>query len=477
MEVYKNISHEKVPTHAKVVTKGGKQYARYKQRGGSTVEFLILPNGKMRAESIYWYARILHHGDSIRRPVNLKMSSKTAAVAKAMQLQDDEERKAVGRMTSSQKTVALKPLVGDPSDLPVRKHTRDRNGKVVEYAAKKSENDLLNAISGSFLGDYLEYRGNKFNRDTTLATIRTIRKVCIDTGFKTISDLNDDKLESYLIGLQHVDAERTGKPLSARSIKIRLVAMKAFTRWLIKKKVLKTCPFASIDRIVDSRSGRSRIRREFTDAEFWALVDSAKEGTTIEGVSGQQRSVLYQFARATGIRANEIAQLGVSDLIFGKESWVRLPAVITKNQKYDELPLDPTILERSNIVSVMKAWASSRKPTDPLFDLRTARGKNRKTSKMIKRDAGNAKPVVEYVNGFGFADFHSLRVSFENHLRSLNVDLEVRRSLMRHRDISTTVGYGRVRSGEKASTLSKALQNARENGSRAGESQGESKSA
>ena len=62
--------------------------------------------------------------------------------------------------------------------------------------------------------------------------------------------------------------------------------------------------------------------------------------------------------------------------------------------------------------------------------------------------------------------------SFENHLRRLSVDLEVRKSLMRHRDISTTIGYGRVRSGEKASSLSKALRDARQKGSGAGESQG-----
>ena len=130
MEVYKNISHEKVPTHAKIVTKGDVKYARYKQRGGSVVEFEILPSGKMRASSLHWYARILHFGDNIRRPVNLKLSSKSAALAKAMQLQDDEERKAVGRLTSVEKAIVTKPLIGDPDELPKRKHTRDQRGKI-----------------------------------------------------------------------------------------------------------------------------------------------------------------------------------------------------------------------------------------------------------------------------------------------------------------------------------------------------------
>ena len=275
-----------------------------------------------------------------------------------------------------------------------------------------------------------------------------------------------------MIGLQYVDAERTGKPLSDRSIKIRLVMMKAFSKWLVKKRALKHCPFATIDRLTDSRSGRCRHRREFSDTEFWSMVDAAKKGKSIEGVSGPQRAVLYQFARATGIRANEIAELKVSDIVLAQESWVRLPALVTKNQKYDEIPLDPTILERSDIVQVMRSWVQTRGASDPLFDLRTERGNNRKTSKMIKTDAGNSSPPVEYENDFGFADFHSLRVSFENHLRRLNVDLEVRKSLMRHRDISTTIGYGRVRSGEKASSLSEALRNARQKGSGAGESQG-----
>jgi len=243
--------------------------------------------------------------------------------------------------------------------------------------------------------------------------------------------------------------------------------MKAFSKWLLKKKALKTCPFVSIDRLVDSRSGRSRHRREFSDAEFWSMVDSAKNGKTIEGVSGSQRAILYQFAMATGIRANEIAGLKVSDVVFERGTWVRLPPFVTKNQKYDEIPLVSEILAKADIVEVMKNWVQSREESDPLFDLRTKRGDNRKTSKMIKTDAANSSPTVEFENKHGVVDFHSLRVSFENLLRRLGLDLEERKSLMRHRDISTTVGYGRVRSGEKASALSKALRGRR--GTDAGE--------
>ena len=109
---------------------------------------------------------------------------------------------------------------------------------------------------------------------------------------------NPDQIDSIVMD--------TGKPLSARSIKIKLVVMKAFSKWLVKKRALKHCPFATIDRLTDSRSGRCRHRREFSDTEFWSMVDSAKQGKSIEGVSGPQRAVLYQFASATGIRLSLI---------------------------------------------------------------------------------------------------------------------------------------------------------------------------
>ena len=81
-----------------------------------------------------------------------------------------------------------------------------------------------------------------------------------------------------------------------------------------------------------------------------------KNNTLIESVSGNQRVVLYQFARATGIRKNEISTLAVRDIVFGEESWVRLASVITKNSRYDEIPLDESILDDANIVNVMREF-------------------------------------------------------------------------------------------------------------------------
>ena len=73
---------------------------------------------------------------------------------------------------------------------------------------------------------------------------------------------------------------------------------------------------------------------------------------------------------------------------------------------------------------------------------------------MMKHDCGVAE--IEYENSQGFADFHSLRTTYINALRILQVQDSVRVKMARHGDIKTTRGsYDSIEFGEMRSAVEK----------------------
>jgi len=146
---------------------------------------------------------------------------------------------------------------------------------------------------------------------------------------------------------------------------------------------------------------------------------------------------------------------------------VTISAAHTKNGQPAEVPLHPVVVE------AMREWLVTEKlrPGDPLFPLRTANGKYRRTSKMMQRDLKAARDkwidkaktpeerarreasdFLTYQNHDGlFADFHANRHTFVTSLGKAGVHPKLAQALARHSTINLTMNvYSHVGLDEKA---------------------------
>ncbi len=137
------------------------------------------------------------------------------------------------------------------------------------------------------------------------------------------------------------------------------------------------------------------------------------------GLSGYDRYLVYRFAVETGLRANEISTLVVSDFDFNNHI-VRIKPENEKARRGAEIPLEPSLS------GLIKEYSSQKLPTARLFKLSDS------TSKMIKKDLTVAD--IEYETDDGYADFHALRHTFGTFLARSGTKPQIAQRLMRHSD-------------------------------------------
>jgi len=411
MKVFRNTSHEKIPAHAKRIVKldanGIEQvFASFVQRSTNRrVEFLVLPNGKMKAESTTYYCRIKKHGATRKAVVNTGESDKREAERVAKQMQKQEGLGQSETPKNETDSLKPKPLIGCPKPLPKRKHTRS-NGEIVIYSSIKSYGDLKERISGSYLGCYHDYLVNHEDKPTQrhiMERVRKIRDICIACEFKSLSDIAPTKvgtgpsrnpaksrLETYLAGLK-------AKGLADRTRNEHLVSIKCLINWLVREGIMPRSPFTEVKRKTGKKYRETRPRRALSPQEVLGLRRAARGSTSMfQGISGHQRALIYAFAYRTGVRRREAAQLRVADVMLDPESpQLILRPEITKAGERAVLPI------HAKLVGTLRRWIAGRSPDGLLFDLMTPSGNPRDIVRAMRRDLDAAS--IAYQTEFGVA--------------------------------------------------------------------------
>jgi integrase/recombinase XerD len=296
-------------------------------------------------------------------------------------------------------------------------------------------------------------------------TLQRLRKVVEECGVIRIADLQRSRIQNYIHELK-------ARGLSSQTCNFYLQAVKQFGNWLVSDGRAIENPIRGILPL-NVRKDRRHDRRPLTVEETAHLIQAARDGASIEGMSGGDRAMLYEFCQMTGCRRKEVASVTLADLSLDSDSpTVKLRAAHTKNGRDDEIPLHP------GLVKNLKSWLQTRKlePRQPIFGLRTAKGELRKTSKMIKKDLAVAKKLwvesapteeerqkrlssdfLEYRNQDGlYADFHSLRHAFVSNLAKGDVHPKTAQLLARHSSIELTMNrYTHVADEEKSLAIAK----------------------
>ena len=159
------------------------------------------------------------------------------------------------------------------------------------------------------------------------STLFLIREVCTAANFEKPSDITAD-------GLNRIMADIKAAACRPGPGQARVVAMKAFTRWLADHAKLSHDPLRSVKR-PSVKTDRRLRRRMLLPAEWPYLRAATLASGPRDGMNPLERVALYATAIQTGLRSNGVAvSLTKSDLyLAGEKPYVRCKAEDTKNSQ------------------------------------------------------------------------------------------------------------------------------------------------
>jgi integrase/recombinase XerD len=236
------------------------------------------------------------------------------------------------------------------------------------------------------------------------------------------------------------------KGLSANSIARHLAAMKAFFRFLVRERILKSDPTS----LIDSPKLWKKIPETLSLNEVDALISQPN----IRDKQGIRDKAILETMYATGMRVSETANLKLDNVnldigflrCIGKGNKERViplgKKAISSIKRYLEAgrkhPLNPARKAKALQKQDKVFDRVNKKESEFLFLNRFGRKLSRQSLwKIIKRYARSArikKPIKP----------HSLRHSFATHLLERGADLRSVQEMLGHANISTTQIYTHI---------------------------------
>jgi integrase len=315
--------------------------------------------------------------------------------------------------------------------------TLRRNGVVVD-------SDLTSALPLRAFRNHLAAQGN--GESHVSLTVNQVTAICTACGFAKLSDLRQsdagDKVNKYLSSKRQESKRRQLKetvtrrrvtkgseklkPISARTKNAYISSLKSFCKWCVTTGKIPDCPLIHLKRVKDSPKPP---RRPASDTEVRKILDAAKAGGDIYGLTGEQRFYLYRVALGTGFRASELASLHpFAFKLKGKLPHIVLAASDAKNDKAAEQPIRP------ELAAELARWLRGKAgPVWPGLWYK-------KAAKMLRTDLAAAG--VKYCDNTGrVLDFHAFRVTFITSLSRAGVHPKTAQILARHGDINLTMRF------------------------------------
>lgn len=275
-------------------------------------------------------------------------------------------------------------------------------------------------------------------------TQRHIRSIVQFCHAKTLSDLTAEKVERFA-----VEQRTSGK--SARTIQQKLAAIKQFTSWCVKTDRMRTDPLRNVKK--PSPKSDRRLRRRMLLQEEWAwLMRATRNGTTILGISGEERCLLYRTAIATGLRAKELSAVDASMI---HDTFIALPDQFTKNHQLAKQYISTTLshdlrnfCKRLGRTAKVFHLSDLNRLSDTLrHDLATAKALYVEDAESDKeKNARKKNSFLAATNEQGEKiTFHSLRHTCGAWLLLSNAPIMHVQKVMRHSTITLTIDtYGHL---------------------------------
>ena len=393
--IFKKQSTRPVPSGATITGNIAKWKGRGKRLKWVTSTVVTLPDGRqvIRQQSATYFCRYRDH-DGTLKTISTGCRDRSAAESVLREHERRAER--------------IKAGIATPTEYASGEQQKCNIGNHVE------------AYVGTFPGGM--HSGN---------TRSYLLRLVADCKWSRLLDLRRSDLEQWI-------AVQSKAGRSARSKNAYQTAIVSFCNWCVRDGRMTSNPFNKMAK-ANLEADHRRQRRALTPEEMEALIRAAqntpervqsKQGQSTrrstQRLSGRDRADLYRFLAGTGLRVGEAKQLRVAYLdLDSRVPTVRLSAATTKNGKEAVIPL------RADLVEMLRARVTDKKPSDPVFDI---------PSDLIKRFHGDCKRAgIARRDGRGRqADLHCLRLTFGTNLARAGVPMRTAQQLMRHSDINLT---------------------------------------
>jgi integrase/recombinase XerD len=215
--------------------------------------------------------------------------------------------------------------------------------------------------------------------------------------------------------------------LSAASIKLVVVALKIFFRWLHSRK--------RTDRDVADVLPLPRTERYLPETMNELQVDHLLEGIPTNAPRGLRDRAILELLYASGLRVSELVNLTLDRLDFDN----RIVRVTGKGNKTRLVPVGQKACDAIRSYLEKERPEMVRKKTGSEVFL-SARGTKLTTTRIWQIVKACAKNAGLEINVYP----HLLRHSFATHLLSNGADLRIIQEMLGHADISTTQVYTHV---------------------------------
>jgi len=250
------------------------------------------------------------------------------------------------------------------------------------------------------------------------AVVPRVEKVTAGCGFKTISDIDVVKAESFLLQLRD-------KGLSKATYNGYVRALRQFGKWLVDVGRAGRNPFGMLKKTLLTQADQKRPARTLSIDQVRTLIASTAHAPVWQGISGEERSLIYLLCNESGIRANEVRQLQVSDFDFDRAT-VTIRSAVAKNRKEAVLPIKQATAE------LIRQHVKDKLPNTTVFTIPA------KPHLMIKHDLESAE--IPYKTDEGTAHFHAQRHNFATALSVSSASVKTAQNLLRHGDPRLTLG-------------------------------------
>jgi integrase len=445
------------PAGADIVTIKGKPHARFTEDGRTVTAPLTRKGDRIRLLSAKWYGEY-RDAEGILQRVPLS-TDEAAAQVMLGDLVRDAELTRRGLADPSREEQARRPLGEHAEDY--RKHLTakgDEAGHVADTAARVKK--ILDGCRFKRLADItpatvVEYLDGLLRQAPALPALDPAKESYTKKELAALLGVTPSAIPP-MVRRHRLAAEGKGKtrrfpkataealrgraaePVGPRTVNAYLVAIKAFTRWLVKDRRATADPLAHLSGWNAAEDVR-HARRALPPAELGALLQATQDSPkAFRGLDGRDRHFLYLCAMGTGFRAGELASLQPESFALDAEP----PAVVcragyTKNGKTATQPLPAEIAE------ALRGYLADRPAGQPVWP----GSWHERGADMLRDDleAARIPYVVEGPDGPLFADFHALRHSYVALLDRAGLTLKQAMQLARHSDPKRTMAvYGRA---------------------------------
>jgi len=412
MRVYKPTYSKPLPEKAKIFSRKGKRFAKFKDAKGHTAEARLTKAGdKILCETEHWH----------------------------IEFEDNQQiRRHLKAFTNEQATKRLADRIQQLLNCKANNLTPDTGlQKFIEQIPATIRDELISfglldgAAAIRTLAEQIEiFRNHLIKKERNpryiKGIIRTLLNLFASCGFKSWSDITADSLKARLDELRD-----GGAGISKRTYNGKLKAAKHFCHWQAKQ-LKTTSPIDFIEGLDNEGTDRRHERRAATPDEIRRLLEVTAAEPEHYGMSGRERSLLYRFAVETGFRAGEISTLTTGCFDFDNLT-VTVRAGYSKHRREDVQAIRP------ELAAMLKEHCRGKLPTAKVFGGSFKQLTN-KAAEMLKLDLEAAE--IPYIENDRVFDFHAFRHTFVTSLR--NVSSRTAQALARHQSSAMTDRYTHI---------------------------------